>query len=246
MQYLRTKAIVLSKKIRGETDVIFSCYTPHYGKLEVLAGGAKKIISKLNSHCQPATLNELLLARGINFWRLAGAYSDFNFSGAKLNQSLASQYLLGLTDKLVKVDHTEEKIYLLLAKTLKLLIDQSRPEKITLLTAAYLFKLLAILGYQTNLKTCLKCRRALKEEMNYFDFAAGGILGPTCFKMTSSSSQVLVKPAVLKVLRILLHNDLAKALRLKLSLPQSESILQMVIKFWQPHTDVEVKSLLFY
>ncbi|MFA6428680.1 MAG: DNA repair protein RecO [Candidatus Buchananbacteria bacterium] len=245
MHYLKTEAIILSKKIRGEFGVVINFYTPGHGKLEGVVSGAKKISSKLNAHCEPLSLSELMLARGVSAWRVAGAVTLQNFEpvNKSFEQIFAAQYLAQLTNSLLDKEQPEKQIYFLLKKTLELLAKQVKTEKVLLLVAAYLLKLVAMLGYQPNLKTCLRCQKNLPAQKNILELLAGGFYCPTCVKLDKKVSYKRVNPAVIKVWRVLLQDDLEKALRLHLSLTQVRTIFSLITEFSQIHSQKSINFL---
>ena len=69
----RTEAIVLSRMDYGEADRILTLYTPHRGKLRVIAKGVRRPLSRLGPHLEYFTRCRLMLARGRTFDTITGA-----------------------------------------------------------------------------------------------------------------------------------------------------------------------------
>jgi DNA repair protein RecO (recombination protein O) len=243
MQQLKTQALILAKNNRGESDALISFYTPKYGKLEAVIKAAKKLGSKLNGHTEPLSISELMLAKGANFWRVAGAslVKDFVVKN-NLATLQAAQYLVLVTNQLIKVEHAENKIFFLLQKTLELLEKKLAPEKIIILASAHVFKLLAFLGYKPDLINCLKCKTKIKPEKVIFSAVAGGLVCQPCQKVVKSG-EIVISVATVKVLRLYFKQSLEQILQLKLTKIQAQEVFSVVNIFLQTHLDKEIKGL---
>lgn len=68
-----TSAIVLKKDPSGEADLIITAFTEKYGKIRLLAQGARKEGAKLKGHCEPGTHAFLGFVTGKNIYRLVEA-----------------------------------------------------------------------------------------------------------------------------------------------------------------------------
>src|SRR5437764_7761795 len=60
----RTEAIVIRRNEVGEADRILTVYTPHLGKLRIIARGVRKPTSHLAGHVEPFARTTMQLARG--------------------------------------------------------------------------------------------------------------------------------------------------------------------------------------
>jgi DNA repair protein RecO (recombination protein O) len=246
MLQLKTPALILRKRPRGERDVFISCYTPQYGKLEAVVAGAKKISSKLNAHCEPLSESHLLIVRGAKVWRIAGASLLSSSLGEVKDYRalLTAQWLAGITDLAVSPGQVDGRLYVLLRDGIFLLRQNNTPTKYYLVAAAYLLQLLTLLGYQTELYSCLACRQKLREEANYLSEEIGGLICPACQQNKNNFSRSL-PAATLKLLRFLQKNSLATCYRLKINEALAAQVLDEAIFLARPHWPDKLPVLYF-
>ncbi len=95
-----TQGIVLRHQDYGDYDRQFLIYTRDMGKISVIAKGAKKITSKLNSHMEPFLISQIMVANGKVFKRLAAAQtlSSFRNIPKDLEKIVIAQYFLESLD----------------------------------------------------------------------------------------------------------------------------------------------------
>ncbi|PIQ91658.1 MAG: DNA repair protein RecO [Parcubacteria group bacterium CG11_big_fil_rev_8_21_14_0_20_39_22] len=65
-----SEAFVLSARPKGEADMIYRLFTREMGLVVAVAGGVRKIDSKLKSHLQEYSLVNVTLVRGKEIWRI--------------------------------------------------------------------------------------------------------------------------------------------------------------------------------
>lgn len=68
-----TQGIILKKNMYREYDEILTIWTRDFGKIEAIARGIKKPLSKLNGHLQVFDLSDIEFALGKRFKVLTGA-----------------------------------------------------------------------------------------------------------------------------------------------------------------------------
>ncbi|MFH1225883.1 MAG: DNA repair protein RecO [bacterium] len=243
MSYYQTKGLTLKRRDSGEDDRLFIIYTKNFGKVEVLAKGGKKIKSKLVAHLEPFLLSEVLVARGINYDKLAGSHSLHRFNNIwqdTLKISLAD-CCLELVDVLTKPAQPDREIYELLAKTLHLLDQLKNKPALINLTKIFSWQLLSHLGYQPELFHCLICRQKITSGQNYFNSAKGGLVCGRC----ANEDFMKISDNAIKVLRLFLIKDIADFARLKISDKLREEINAVADVFTREHVGQELKSGLF-
>ena len=81
-----TSAIVLMKKIAGESDARAGLYTEELGKIDVIAKGAKKIIAKLSHHLEPMNLIQCSIVSANNK-HLTSALTTNSFPNIRKNEA---------------------------------------------------------------------------------------------------------------------------------------------------------------
>lgn len=154
MALIKTKGIILRKKDYHENDRLFIIYTEGLGKIQAIARGARKIKSKMAGHLDLLMIVDLMLARGLNFFQIAGATIAQNFSDLKkdLEKIKIGCYFLSLVDQLTKLEQKDKKNFKLLAEGLAALNHLSLNGRPAIWEIAWRLKLLKLLGYVSGFK----------------------------------------------------------------------------------------------
>ena len=174
-----TSAIILKRNAWKENDSKVIVYSLEKGKLELVARGTKKILSKLASHLEPITLSDLMVIKGRQVDYVGTAISEENFQSIKSN--LDKIFLVGevinLFDSLVKDQEKDPQLFYLLRDFLFLANSKNKTEQLSL---AFKIKLIAVLGYAPNFDDCIVCGGKSISENSVFDFAKGGVVCERC------------------------------------------------------------------
>lgn len=194
----RVEAIVLKHSDFGEADRLLTLYTREEGKLRALAKGARKPGSRKGGHLEPFSRVRLLLGKGRDLAVVNQA--EALATHTELTQNLEAlgyaSYVVELLDKF-SADHDENRgVYRLLRETLERL---AAGVELRLAVRYYEMRLLDQVGFRPQLQTCLNCGKKIQPEDQYFSFAQGGVLCPTCGKHAEWTKPVSM--AALKVLR---------------------------------------------
>ena len=208
-----TKAIILNRRDWREADRLVSVYTPGYGRLSLLARGARKANSKLAAHLEPISLSQLLVVKGKGFDYVGGAILAEAFLGIK--QDLNKLYFAGEALRnfslLVQEGEADADIFSWLEKWLLSLEAAGNgsdldKEEGRFRLALFLWRLFQLLGYGPQLDNCVACHQAPTPGKNYFDFARGGLLCSSCYETTPlgthEASIVPLSDNCIKLLRL--------------------------------------------
>lgn len=109
----KTKGIILKKQDFREADRLFVFYTKDFGKITLVARGAKKIESKLAGHLDYFQEINLTFATGKAYDQVSGAVIIINFKDLKADYervSLGFEFI-NLLDQATKEKDADEKIY---------------------------------------------------------------------------------------------------------------------------------------
>lgn len=207
----RTEAVVLSRMALGEADRILTVFTPRYGKLRIIAKGARRPNSKLGPHLEYFTKVSLMLARGRELDTVTAAETidphlnlrtDLTAFG---HASHIAELLLRLTE-----DRQEQPAaFDLLTRSLRLLADRVDPFAVT---RHFELALLGMLGYRPELYSCVACGNAIAATPNRFIPARGGFVCTACASTDGSGMMLSVNAQ--KYLRTIDREGLAAAARL--------------------------------
>lgn len=207
-----TTGIVLRRGDYREDDRMFIVYTKEYGKIEVVAKGTKKIVSKLNPHLEPLNEVALMVAHGKGFDKLANAIAVERFGHIKSNVDEhglgVAQYMLEVTEKMVQSRYRDERLYELLREGIHALHQRTEKgiDQMTTLFFAhvYILKLLDHLGYRPELKRCGECNRGIIFPRMMYDFMRGSLVCEECKHITLIHSHYEISDSVIKILNTVL------------------------------------------
>ena len=220
-----TLGIIIKRRPFKEYDRAVVLYTRDFGKLNLAVRGAERSSSKLAGHIEPFSLIEAMIIKGKSRDYLGAARSlDSRIIVCQdLNRLFYAGAALAALDKLTKEEESDAELFYLTESFLEYLDKRTsdlKKEKGEILLAAYLWKLLAELGYAPRLDKCLTCGKAIKSEDNRFDALRGGLICPLCAdKKFKENNEVLPKISqeAIKIVKFLLEYDFYKIARLALS-----------------------------
>lgn len=148
-----TKAYILKISSRGDYDRQYGVFSQELGKIQVLAKGAAKITSKLSGHLDFFCLTEIMVARGVNFFRLAGA--KINQSNKKIREDffkcLVGKVFVEALDLLLPEGQSEAPAFAVTESFFYSLNESLSERDSHLILNIHLYKLLSVLGYQPEL-----------------------------------------------------------------------------------------------
>lgn len=237
-----SRAIVINRSDYRESDSLLVVYTKDFGKLSLVARGAKKLNSKLSGHLEPLNSVDILIIKGRGFDYIGSALVRQSF--LNLKEDLNKLYYAGLALRnfnfLVRDNQPDEDLFYLLERFLEVL-DSYPPDELSkengeLLYIFFALKLLAELGYNPEMYECLSCREKIVAGVNYFNLKNGGLICGNCFeKEFAAYKQQGIKPIeiltisdnCIKLMRFMIDNklDVAKKLRLDKKVIKELSIL---------------------
>lgn len=120
MRNSKTEAFVLKKKRLLNKDLLLTLFTSDFGKISIIAKGARKITSRRLPHIQTGNLLNIVLNKkmGKNYLQetsLISAFSKIKGNSAKLNYQY---FLFFILDRLLPESEQELEIYNLVKKFL--------------------------------------------------------------------------------------------------------------------------------
>jgi len=153
----KTKGVILKKQDYKEADGLYVFYTKDFGKVSLVARGAKKIASKLAGHLDYFQEVNLTFATGKAFDQISGAVVNKNFNSLKLDYdriNLGFEFL-GLLDQAVREHDRDEKIYEFIINVFNYL-DTQKDLNFNFTRKAFMKKLGILIGAGDKLKEFLE------------------------------------------------------------------------------------------
>lgn len=228
MATFSAEAIVLRRANFAEADQVVTLLTRFQGKIATVAKGVRKMGSRKGGNLDLLNHVKLHLAEGKNMdiiteVDLISAWPQIKIDLGKI--SLAYQ-IIETIDKFLTEKQEHEQIFRLTREALELLEVSNKPE---LVTYALQLKLLSNLGFQPELKTCVKCGRELEPDGLALSAGLGGLIGPE--EREHDVTAYPVSAEIIKAWRYLIAVPLNQADKLSLA-PAVASRLQSSIQYY--------------
>ena len=199
----RIRALVLDTTKLGETDLIVTLLAASGRQVRAVAKGARRPGSRFAARCQQFSLDDLLVARG----RSLDVVSQAELIEAPLGAQPTYEVLMAAS-AIVEVaqncsfeDAEDPFVFPITVRALEVVGDSDRAldsAHLDLIVAAYVFKLLAHIGYRPDFSGCVACG---DEHPTFFSAAAGGLMCASCARDVAGAEELsAVDVAWLRVL----------------------------------------------
>jgi DNA repair protein RecO (recombination protein O) len=211
----RTDALILKRRDFGEADRLLTILTPRYGKLDVIAKGARKPTSTKTGHVELFTRADLLIHRGRDLGIVVQAEVRQPYLPLRedLQRGAYAGYVVELADRFTTSgDEDLTRVYTLLDDTLRRLCTDS---DLRLAVRYYEVHLLDAAGFRPELHECVISRETIQPEDQYFSYADGGVVRPE--HAIRSTGFVPIPMVTLKVLRHLQRSAYAQVQALQIA-----------------------------
>jgi DNA repair protein RecO (recombination protein O) len=195
-----TDAIVLKSMKFKETSRIVTAYTELFGKVSVLAKGARGSKSKFGAALQPLSLSHLVLYkkdnRDLQLLSQADLVMEFRGVVGQPFKTALGFVMIEYVNAVVQGEERQPKLYRLLRTALETL-DASRQHEGNALLR-FLLDLSASEGYGIDFDQCVACRRPLADIAESqvplrFDSMDGGFYCPQCSGPGAEITQALFR-----------------------------------------------------
>ncbi|AZR73145.1 DNA repair protein RecO [Anoxybacter fermentans] len=243
MSLYKTEGVVLHQFELGEADKIITYYTRDRGKIRVVAKGVRRTLSSKASSTQLFTYADLLIYRGKSLDKLSQTSIKESFS--KLREDLLRMaygtYILDLVKELTVEEDPNEAMFVLLLKTLHLLMET---DDLELITRIFEIRAMTLMGFRPVLDRCLECGGLISEDRLKFHPGSGGLVCSECGAKMSGRT-VNISRGTVEIMKRFLISNYTQLMKLKLP-EYAQRELEMVMElFVQYHLDHNLKSLDF-
>ena len=177
--YIKTQGIVLKQISFKDSDKILTLFCRENGKINAIAKGAKKTKSPFIGITQVFCYSEFVLYKGRNFYHInqGEVLNSFYSLREDLYKLAYGSYILETVEYGITEGESNEKIFLLVLKTLKTLSLMERDFLKLLL--AFQLKFMSFIGYKPELKICVICNNSESDKIK-FNIAGGGVVCSKC------------------------------------------------------------------
>jgi DNA repair protein RecO (recombination protein O) len=204
-----THAIVLNKKNYSDSSLICDLFSKDYGKVTIIAKGAKSIKNPLGALLQPLNYIECIYyyksSRNIQILKEASIINKYYTIE---NDYKKMQYGLTVVDLINQINYVEYPSDIIFRLTYKVLesLDNVKNKYIDVLFIFFLLQYLIYLGYRPSVKKCIQCNKKIVS--GKFDYSIGQITCNTC-----SNSNLIIDTESLSIIKFLMETHLTKIVK---------------------------------
>ena len=201
----KCEGIVIRSTDYGETNKVVTLYTREWGKIGVMARGAKKPNSRLSAITQLFTHGYFLVQRGSGLGSLQ--QGEINSSMRSIREDIFltaySSYIVELTDKGTEEKKPNPFLFELLHQTLNYLNEGYDQD---VLMNIYEMKMLNVMGLYPILDKCSVCGST--DGHFSFSIREGGFICHRC--LDKDRYHLKISSASVKLLRLFYYIDLSR------------------------------------
>lgn len=180
MPLKKTEAIILKSQRQGETSKILTLYTRAFGKLTVIAKGARSVRSKFGGSLEPLNYISIVFyekeTREIQLLSQADIIESFAGIKQSVEITALAMGVCELVNNLEIGTEPNPGLFKLHLEALKAINKNENPMNAL---RAFQIKLLSILGIEPNFTTCSKCQNQ-RQGAVAFDITHGSFFCETC------------------------------------------------------------------
>lgn len=236
----KCEGIVIRTTDYGETNKVVTLYTREWGKVGVMARGAKKPNSRLAAVTQLFTYGYFLMQKGSGLGSLQQGEMISSMRSIREDIFLTAHasYIVDLTDKSTDDHKTNPFLFELLHQTLTLI---NEGYDLDILTNIYEMKLLNVLGLYPILNECAICKQ--KDGQFAFSIREGGFICHRCLEQDPYHYKV--SPATVKLLRIFYYIDLQRLGRISVKPETKAELKKIITAYYDEYSGLNLKSRKF-
>lgn len=239
----RTIALILKRRDMGESDRLLTLLTPHHGKIEALAKGARKPTSAKSGHVELFTRADMLIAKGRSLDIITQAELEQAYLPLRedLLRGAYASYCAELLDRFTAdSDVVSLPLFALLDETFsRLCLD----EDVRRVTRFYELRLLELVGFRPSLQACVITQEVLLPEDQYFSFLEGGVVSPEGAHHATQLVELPLK--TLKLLRHLQRTPYKQLSALKIDTPTHQDAERILLGYIRTILERKLQSVDF-
>jgi DNA repair protein RecO (recombination protein O) len=237
----KCEGIVIRTTDYGETNKIVTLYTREWGKVGVMARGAKKPNSRLSAISQPFTYGYYLIQKGSGLGSLQQGemISSFRMIREDIFLTAYASYIVELTDKVIVDDKSPNPfLFELLYQTLHYM---NEGYDLDILTNIYEMKMLNLLGLHPCLNQCSVCGST--DGHFSFSIREGGFLCHRCLE--KDPYHLKISPAAVKLLRLFYYFDITRLGNISVKAETKAELKKVINGYYEEYSGLYLKTKKF-
>jgi len=236
MAILKTEAFILKTYKLRETSLILSVYTRDYGKIKLVAKGARGPKSKFKGCLEPLSHIGIVFyekkTRDLQLMSQANLINPHVKMVGDLKRTTLGFSIVELLDKAVAGEEPSDRLFSLTIQVLET-VNQSDG---FLEAALWFFEthFIDLMGYKPTWDACLKCHESLGMDGGYFLAQNGGLL---CNRCGSAGGGLVIHGETLEILYFLQKARPEEVVRLNPDQQQIAEIRKMFDLYFRTHIE---------
>jgi DNA repair protein RecO (recombination protein O) len=236
----KCEGIVIRTTDYSETNKIVTIYTREWGKVGVMARGAKKPNSRLAAVTQLFSYGYFLIQKGSGLGSLQQGemISSMRTIREDIIYTAYASYVLELTDKCTEEKKPNPYLFELLMQTLNYMNEEY---DLDILVQIYQMKMLNSLGLYPILNKCSVCG----ETDGHFSFSIreNGFICHRCLE--KDPYHFKISAATLKLLRIFYYLDLSRLGDISVKTETKKELKKVIDAYYEEYSGLHLKSKRF-
>jgi DNA repair protein RecO (recombination protein O) len=236
----KCEGIVIRTTDYGETNKVVTLYTREWGKIGVMARGAKKPNSRLSSITLLFTHGYFLIQKGTGLGSVQQGeiISSLRSIGEDIFLTAYASYIVELTDKCTEDKKPNPFHFELLFQTLNYLNEGYDPD---VLMNIYEMKMLNVMGLYPILNQCSICGST---DGNFsFSIREGGFICHRC--LARDPYHLKISPATVKLLRLFYYFDLSRLGSISVKEETKAELKQVISLYYDEYSGLYLKTKKF-
>lgn len=236
----KCEGIVIRSTDYGESNKVVTIYTREWGKIGVMARGAKKPKSRLSAITQLFTHGYFLVQKGTGLSGLQ--QGEMVTSMRSIHEDIFltayASYVVELLDKSTEDQKVNPFLFELLYQTLHFLNEGYDPE---ILVDIFEMKMLNVLGLHPILNQCSVCGRT--DGSFSFSIREGGFICHRC--LDKDPYHLKLHPATVKLLRLFYSINLSRLGNISVKDETKQEIKKVISTYYDEYSGLHLKSKKF-
>jgi DNA repair protein RecO (recombination protein O) len=236
----KCEGIVIRTTDYGETNKIITIFTREWGKIGVMARGAKKPNSRLSSVTQLFTHGYFLVQRGSGLGSLQQGEiaTSLRSIGEDIFLTAYASYIVELTDKCTDEKKPNPFHFELLLQTLNYMNEGYEPD---ILMNIYEMKMLNVMGLYPVLNQCSVCGST--DGHFSFSIREGGFICHRCLE--KDRYHYKLSPATVKLLRLFYYFDLSRLGNISVKAETKAELKNVIDSYYEEYSGLHLKTKKF-
>lgn len=236
----KCEGIVIRSTDYGETNKIVTLYTREWGKVGVMARGAKKPNSRLSAITQLFTYGYFLIQKGSGLGSLQQGEMITSLRSIREDIFLTAyaSYIVDLTDKATDEKKPNPFLFELLFQTLNLI---NEGYDLDIITNIYEMKMLDLFGLHPCLNQCTVCGSTDGEYS--FSVREGGFLCHRCLE--KDPYHIKISQGTVKLLRLFYYFDLSRLGNIDVKPATKLELKKVISAYYDEYSGLHLKTKKF-